>query len=94
MSAADRLNEIEARANAATKGPWSYEGKNHIEKPLIEWQVIRRHPGGEWEEIARHRDPAKAAQVQANSKAALPRSECIIRKRHVTVHYGPWEEIA
>ena len=29
MSAADKLNEIEARANAATEGPWMREGTNN-----------------------------------------------------------------
>ena len=36
MSAADRLNEIEARASAATEGPWVYGGKNRIATPVID----------------------------------------------------------
>ena len=32
----DRLDEIEARANAATKGPWVYGGKNRINTPTID----------------------------------------------------------
>ena len=36
MSAADRLDQIAARANAATKGPWSYGGRNRIQTPVID----------------------------------------------------------
>ena len=30
MTTADRLNKIEARANAATKGPWEVLGRNDV----------------------------------------------------------------
>ena len=42
MSAADRLNEIEARANAATKGPWivaSCENERTVETKHQRWHV-------------------------------------------------------
>lgn len=36
MTAADRLDQIEARADAATSGPWVYLGKNRIDTPPID----------------------------------------------------------
>ena len=42
MTAADRLNEIEARANAATEGPWivaSCENERTVETKHQRWHV-------------------------------------------------------
>lgn len=36
MSAADRLAAIQARADAATEGPWEYIGRNSIVTPPID----------------------------------------------------------
>ena len=36
MTAADRLAQIKARADAATEGPWAYGGKNRITTPVID----------------------------------------------------------
>ena len=58
-----------------------------------EWQVIRKS-AGVWTTIGTYLDPDKAAQAVARSLAVLPRSECVIRRRRVTVHHGEWEEIA
>ena len=45
MTAADRLDEIEARVNAATEGPWDFDGLDDLGAYYVRrgWSVVTEH---------------------------------------------------
>ena len=70
MTAADRLNEIEARANAATEGPWIvaiYKNECKVETKRERWHVASYASPEDAAFIARARTdvPALVAALRA-----------------------------
>lgn len=84
------LDAIEARANAATPGPWRYLGKNRIDTPVID--VDEANWGGE--ELSGYRlicaddDGAwRYADVEfiAHARADVPALVARVRELHAAV---------
>ena len=72
MSAADRLVEIQARADAATDGPWSFVADTRLTDTTSQWRIGSVAACADVASVTRFGDDHDDAEFIAHARADVP----------------------